>query len=288
MADKVFGDYDQAALDAQYNNRARFPEYKEHFASWSAWSEEARGRLKCHLDVPFGDDPAETLDIFPAERADAPIYVFIHGGYWYSLDKADYSHIAQGMVPNEVTVVVTNHGLAPAYRMDEIVRQNRAAIAWLWHHAAEYGGDRQRIYVAGHSAGGHLGLMQLGTNWADFDFAVPQDVIKGVCTVSGIFELEAIRLSYLNETLGMDAAEAARNSPLNLDFPVPTPLMIVVGDPESDEYQCQNKAAATLWRALGFPHQWVALPGLNHFNIVNQLREPASALVQAQLDVWAR
>ena len=288
MATPIYLDYDQEGLDAQYNNRVRFPEYATHFANWRTWSDQARAELAAHLDVPFGGDPTERLDIFPTARPGAPIYVFIHGGYWYSLDKADYSYVARGMGPHGVMTVVPNHGLAPAYSMDEIVRQCRAAIAWLWHHAADYGGDRERIYIAGHSAGGHLGMMQLGTAWPEVDGEVGADVIKGVCTISGIFDLEPIRLSYLNRTLGLDAAEAARNSPLGLDYPLKTPLMLVVGDPESAEYQRQNEAMARRWRGLGFPLDWVAPPGLNHFNLVNQLIDPESDLVRAQLDVWAR
>lgn len=292
VATQVYLDYDQDGLDAQYNNRVRFPEYAEHFANWRTWSDQARAEMPVHLDVPFGDDPSERLDVFPAARRDAPIYIFIHGGYWYSLDKADYSYVARGMAPHGVMTVVPNHGLAPGYRMDEIVRQSRAALAWLWHHAADYGGDRERIYVAGHSAGGHLGMMQLGTDWPKFDHQfdgeVSGDLIKGTCTISGIFDLEPIRLSYLNRTLTLDAAEAARNSPLSLNYPPKTPLMMVVGDLESAEYQRQNHAMAARWRALGAPLDWVAPQGLNHFNLVNQLINPESDLVRAQLNVWAR
>ncbi|MBM3516418.1 MAG: alpha/beta hydrolase [Alphaproteobacteria bacterium] len=286
----VFLDYDQEALDAQYNNRRRFPDYREHFARWRAWSDEAHATLPSHRGVPYGPSASERLDIFPAAGGrgrGAPVYVMIHGGYWYSLDKADYGFLATGLRPHGAMTVVPNYCLAPAHRLDEIVRQNRAMIAWLWHHAADYGGDPMRIYVCGHSAGGHLAMMQLATDWPRLDRAVPADVIKGVCSIAGIFELEPIRLSYLNQTLHLDAAEAARNSPLTQTYRTATPLMIVVGEHESEEYSRQNHAMAARWRALGYPLDWVALPGLNHFNLVNSLRDPAAPLLQRQLAVWA-
>jgi len=123
---RIFLDYDQAALDAQYNNRARWPDYKVHFENWGKWSAETRSKLPCHPDLAFGPDPMERLDILPAaedsSRRGAPLYVFIHGGYWYSLDKADYSYVAEGFRPHGIATAVNNFGLAPDYTMDEIVR----------------------------------------------------------------------------------------------------------------------------------------------------------------------
>ncbi len=157
---KIYLDYDQAGLDEQYNNRLRWPDYKVHFANWRKWSEETCKKVPCNLDLAFGPDPMEKLDILPAtptpDGDGSPICVFIHGGYWYSLDKADYSYVAEGLRPHGVATAVNNFGLAPDTSMDEIVRQNRAALAWLWRNARTYGANPDRIYVTGHSAGGHL------------------------------------------------------------------------------------------------------------------------------------
>src|SRR5208282_4885229 len=144
---EIYLGYDQEALDAQYNNRARFPNYIRHFEQWARWSVGTRKAFACQLDVGFGLDPNERLDIFPCDREGAPLYVFIHGGYWYSLDKSDYSYVAEGMRPHRVVTVVNNFGLAPDYCMDDIVRQNRAALAWLWRHGRDFGGDPDQIYV---------------------------------------------------------------------------------------------------------------------------------------------
>lgn len=278
--------YDRAGLDAQYNNRARFPDYAERFAAWAEWSARTRAELDCRLDAAFGAAPSERIDLFPpadaAAAGGAPIYLFVHGGYWYSLDKGDYSYVARGMTARGALVAVNNYALAPAARMDEIVRQNRAAAAWLWRNARALGGDPDRIFAAGHSAGGHLAAMLLATDWPAFGAGLPPDLVKGACAISGLFDLEPIRLSYLNDTLRLDAAEAARNSPARLAYPRPAPLFVVVGEDESEEYHRQSAEMAEKWRALGYPCEYAAPPGLDHFAIVDSLIDPDAELVRRQ------
>ena len=280
---KVYGWYDQAALDAQYNNRARFPNYVGHFRAWQEWSRAARAAIPGALDLPFGATAAERLDLFPTETPGAPLYVFIHGGYWYSLDKSDYSYVALGMRPHGVATAVTNFGLAPAHDMDEIVRQNRAALAWLWQHAAAHGCDRDRIYVAGHSAGGHLAALLMATDWPAFSPGLPPDLVKGACAIGGIFDLEPIRLSFLNEKLHLTPEQVARHSPLRCRYPAPGPLLLIVAADESAEFHRQSREMAAFWRGLGAPAELFVPPGLDHFDVVNQLRDPDCDLVRRQL-----
>ncbi len=280
----IYLGYDQAGLDAQYNNRLRWPDYKAHFANWRAWSTETCAKLPCRLDLAFGPGPMEKLDIFPAEANGAPVVVFIHGGYWYSLDKADYSYVAEGLRPHGVATAVNNFGLAPDTSMDEIVRQNRAALAWLWRNARACGIDPDRIYVTGHSAGGHLAVMLLATDWPAFGAGLPRDLVKGACSIGGLFDMEAIRLSYLNKTLKMSRQEARRNEPLAQRYPVAAPLSLVVAVDETPEYHRQSQAMADLWKKLGYPVELLVPQGLNHFDVVNQLRDPACELVGVQLD----
>jgi arylformamidase len=283
-----YRDYSRAELDAQYNNRVRFPDYKRHFDSWRRWSEAARTALPCRLDVPFGPSAPETIDIFPAAGDQAPIYVFIHGGYWYSLDKADYSYVAQGMRPHGVATVVNNYGLAPDHNMDEIVRQNRAALAWVYRNAASFGGARDKIFVAGHSAGGHLAAMALGTDWPAFGADLPADMVKGICAIGGLFDLEPIRLSYLNDTLKLDPEMARRNSPIHLDYPRPAPCFLVLGHDESPEYYRQSESMRDRWQALGYPVELIAPESLDHFTVVNDLADPDCLLVRRQLELMPR
>lgn len=289
MSDEaVYLGYLQEELDAQYNNRARYPEHKGYFEDWDDWSAKTRASLPARLDVAYGDLPCETLDIFPAEKANAPIQVMVHGGYWYSLDKRHESFVAEGLRPNGVTTVMINYGLAPEYRMDEIVRQNRAALAWVWRHAGEFGGDRDRIFTVGQSAGGHLVLMLMATDWPKFGEDLPADVVKGGASISGIYDLEPIRLCYLNDRVSLDEAEVQRNSPIHQRYPVAMPLMFVSGDIESDEYARQANAMEDTWKRLGYPSEHLGLPGYNHFTMANQLKEPDSELTRAllrQMDV---
>ena len=283
-SEAIYLDYDQAALDAQYNNRARFPNYVDHFNAWRTWSEATRSRTAHVLDVAFGPSPEEKVDVFPAKRPGAPLYVFIHGGYWYSLDKSDYSYVANGLRPHDVTTVVNNFGLAPAHDMDEIVRQNRAALAWLWRHAGDYHADPDRIYVAGHSAGGHLAAMLLATDWRAFGAGLPRDLVKGACAIGGIFDLEPIRLSFLNKTLRLTPGHVARHSPLRQTYPVRAPLLLVVAADESDEFHWQSRDMAALWRRIGHPVDLVVPDKLDHFDVANQLRDPTCSLVDLQLN----
>lgn len=280
----VFRQYDQAGLDAQYNNRARFPDFTEHFDRWTQWSEATRQNLPSQLDIAYGDSAFEKLDIFPAEGTGNPIYVFLHGGYWYSLDKSHYSYIAEGMRPHGVATVVTNFGLAPAHDMDTIIEHNRRSLAWLWRNAASFGGDRNRIYVCGHSAGGHLGLMLLGTDWVAFDADLPQDLVKGVCSIGGIFDMEPIRLSFLNEKLHLTPEQALRTSPLTQKYPVSAPLSLVVAIDESDEFHRQSEQMRAFWTALGYPVELMVPQDLDHFNVVNELADPQCPLVLHQLE----
>lgn len=280
---KIFRQYDQAGLDAQYNNRARYPDYKDHFENWGKWSKAARSQMQCKLDVAFGHTPIEAIDIFPAAAPLAPIYLFIHGGYWYSLDKSDYSYVAQGMRPHGVTTVINNFGLAPEHDMATIVAQNRAALAWMWKNAESFGGDRDRIYVAGHSAGGHLGTLLLATDWPAIDPELPVNPVKGVCAIGGIFDLEPIRLSYLNQKIRLTAEQARQYSPLTVSYPAPAPLSLVVAIDESDEFHRQSRQMHEHWKSLGWPVESLTPPGLDHFSVVNNLGDPECMLVRHQL-----
>ena len=284
MSEKtIYRGYDRTALDAQYNNRARIPEYVDYFERWLAWSAETRASLPGARDVAYGDLPVETLDIFPAEEPDAPILIMIHGGYWYSLDKHHDSFVAEGCQPHGVATVVINYGLAPDYRMDEIVRQNRAAAAWVWRNAASFGGDPSRIHTLGQSAGGQLAAMLLATDWPAFGDDLPADLVKSAVSISGIYDLEPIRLCYLNDKVGLDEEEALRNSPVAQRYPVAASLMLVSGDIESDEYERQARDMAAVWEAHGYPLSRLELPGFNHFTMADQLREPGSDLTRATM-----
>src|SRR6185295_14458485 len=228
MATPVFREYDQQALDAEYNNREKVKDSADWLSRYAIASAETRAALECRLDLVYGPHPGERLDVFPARGPSAPVHVFVHGGYWQRLDKSDSSFVARGLQPSGMAVVVINYALIPTVDMDELVRQCRASIVWVHRHAASFGGDPNRIFVSGHSAGGHLAAMLMSTDWSAFA-GLPADVVKAGCGISGLYDLEPIRLSYLNETLGLTMETARRNSPVHLVPASAGPLLLPVG-----------------------------------------------------------
>jgi len=275
----VFRHYDQRALDAEYNNRAKVKDAMDWIARYGAESARVRAELPMRFDVPFGRHHAERLDVFLPSGAGpgpAPVHVFVHGGYWHRLDKADFSFVARAF--HEAATVVVNYALVPTVDLDELVRQVRGSVAWVHANARSFGGDPSRITVSGHSAGGHLVAMLLATDWPQF--GVPADVVKAGCAISGLYDLEPIRLCYLNDVLGLTPESARRNSPVHLKPTGRAPLVLAVGADEGPEYHRQTNDLAAAWRALGTPVDIVDAAGLNHFSIVAELERPDSALAR--------
>jgi len=281
---KIFGDYDQAGLDREYDNRAKVAQSTEILQRLAFDSEIYRQQTDGRLGISFGPGPDEVLDVFPPDDSEtglAPIQVFIHGGYWKMLSKDDFSYVAKAFTPKGCATVVIDYGLIPGVDMDELVRQCRAALAWTYRNAESFGGDGERIYVSGHSAGGHLVAMAMATDWPAFDGqmpALPADLIKGGCGISGLYDLEPIRLCFLNDDLKLTSSEAARNSPVHLLPGGTAPLILALGGDEGPEYLRQSEDLAAAWREAGIELEVVVLSGQNHFSIVDQLNDPEAEL----------
>jgi arylformamidase len=269
--------YDAAWLDREYNNRARVPDHATHFERWARDSAQARQDGRALLDVSYGLGAGETLDIFPAARSPgtplAPVLVFIHGGWWRSLDKADHSFIAPPFMQAGACVVVPNYALCPAVGIEQIALQTTRALAWVWRNAARYGGNRNRIVVAGHSAGGHLAAMLLACRWKTVGDDLPPRLVHGALSISGVFDLEPIRQTpFLAADLQLTPAAVRRLSPAF--FPRPRgPLAAVVGGLESEEFLRQNQLIRDQWGPSTVP-VCEALPGLNHFTVLHDLVDP--------------
>lgn len=278
--------FDPDWLDSQYNNRDLVPEHGVHFARWAADSAQARQGRGVLTDVAYGHAQGETLDLFaPPRRAGAPlapVMVFIHGGYWRSLDKSDHSFVAPLFVRRGAVVVVPNYALCPAVTIPEITLQMVKALAWTWHHIATHGGDPDRITVVGHSAGGQLAAMLLNCCWPAVDAQLPPQVVKNALSLSGVFDLEPLRHApFIRDALALTPAQVSRVSPARLPAPaVPAgqgSLLSVAGADESSEFLRQNRLIRQAWGAAAVP-VCEALPGLNHFSIVEALIQPRHRL----------
>jgi len=281
MSGSVLEAGDRETLDREYDNSAKVPNASVVIARFTRESEATRRALPCVLDVRYGAHERETLDIFPAGGPGlAPVQIFIHGGYWRALGKSDVSYVARAFHPAGVAVVVIDYALIPSVDMDELVRQCRAAAAWTYRHARSFGGDPARIYVSGHSAGGHLAAMLLATDWASFD-GLPTDALKGGCGISGLYDLEPIRRCFLNDDLKLDPEQTRRNSPVHLAPSAAGPVLLAVGEREGREYHRQTDALATAWGRRGLPCEILDLAGHDHFSIAMQLDDPASDLTRA-------
>jgi arylformamidase len=271
---------DAAFYSREYNNRELFPDHPRHFARWAEDSARARGTMTCYLDRAYGPSPAETLDIFPARKGDGSALVFIHGGYWRSLDKRDFSYLAPAWVDAGVSLVVVNYGLCPAVSIERIVQQMLAASAWLYRHAGDYGMDEDRLFVSGHSAGGHLAAMMLAALWPAYDRSLPKDLYKGALAVSGVYDLRPlVQVGWVNGDLRLDEATAHKLSPAFLPAATRAPLALAVGGLESSEFKRQNALLAQRWKAVLASD--VPMPGKDHFTIVDGLAERASPLFAA-------
>jgi arylformamidase len=258
-------------FDLQYDNRRRVPEFAQHFARWRDASAWAREGLDCHLDVPFTPDGAVTLDVFPAAVAGAPVLVFIHGGYWRSLDKADHSFVAVPYVAAGAMVVVPNYSLCPAVTVDTIALQAAHALAWVHRHAAHYGGDAARCVVAGHSAGGHLAAMLLACDGQRLAPDLPPRLARRAVSISGLYDLAPIAAApSLQVDLRLTPAVVARTSPARFAAPAGARLASVVGALESEEFRRQNCLIRERWGAAVVP-VCEELPGRDHFTVLDEL-----------------
>ena len=261
---------DRAALDAAYNNRAAVPTFPATSAERAAISNEVRARRRLHADLRYGNGARERLDFFPADKPNAPVFVFIHGGYWQASDKESHSFLAEGPLARGFSVALIEYTLAPEATMDQIVGEIDRAMGWLHAHVAELGGDPQRIFLSGHSAGGHLTAMMFGRH-----------PMAGALPISGLFDLEPISLCYLNDLLRLDTPMAARNSPqLHLPARCP-PIVVTVGAAELPELYRQSEEYAAALDAIDAPVQWLPLSGHEHFSILSELERPDGLLCEA-------
>jgi len=269
----------QAQIDAQYNPSLPLPDAAVPGRHYVERAQQARAELHCHLDVPYGPTVHETLDIFPAAAPNAPVFVFIHGGYWRALSSKEFSGVALGLQRLGITTVVINYALCPFVSIDEITRQARAAVAWTVRNIGNFGGDPTRIAIGGHSAGAHLAAMCLQTPWAQ-DYGLPQDPLQAAVLVSGLYDLQPLRYSYLQPQIQLDDGIIRRNSPAFSVRACATPAWITWGADETPEFARQASTLHSAWETAGNHGELRALPDANHFTVIHGFEKSDSALCQ--------
>jgi arylformamidase len=273
--------------EREYNARASIPEHPQIFARWAEQAAATRRLRACLIDLNYGETTAERLDLFPARKDGAPLLVFIHGGYWRSLDKSDFSWIAPAFVNHGASVALVNYGLSPNTPIEDIVRQMLRANAWLYRNADRLGFDPLRMFAAGHSAGAHLTAMMMAALWPVYAPDLPADLIKGGLAISGIYELEPLPFApFLAADLQLTPRRARLLSPAYLPPATGAPLYTAVGGLESSEFRRQNALIGKAWKRNLVRD--VPMPKLHHLNVIDELANPASPLFDAAIELIRR
>jgi arylformamidase len=259
--------------EAEYNNRKRVPEYPEIAERWALLASAYRLAGDTELDQPYGSRERQRYDLFHAAQEDAPLVVYIHGGYWQRGDRKDYSFVARELNANGITVAIPSYTLCPAASVMEISDEIQQCLAALWKKL------KKHPTVIGHSAGGHLTAEMLARNFGGFA-GVPNDLVRSGCAISGVFDLSPLIGTSLNEALGLTKGTARAASPL---FRPPPPkgkrLVAAVGGEESAEFLRQSREIAENWSKVGIAAETQVIAGTNHFTVVDELVRPGSAML---------
>lgn len=275
---KVFRDYDQADLDRQYDQASLVPDIASYSDNWLARSAVVRSDLAAQLDQAYGVHPREALDVFPAAAPNAPAFVAFHGGAWRGQSRKHFSIVAPPLVAAGITTVVVGFALVPAVSLSVQAHQARSALAWIYANHGRYGIDRERLLVAGHSSGGHLAMLLATTDWSEW--SLPPDLVKGVVSVSGLYDLEPVRLSSRNSYLQLTEEGARRLGCVNAlaTLKYRPPLCIAWSTGDLPEFQRQGNEYAAACTAAGWPAECIEISGRNHFTVVEEMVDAQGAL----------
>jgi arylformamidase len=267
--------------EVEYNNRARVPENPALMAGWASDAASYR-ETRSPRRISYGPGARHVIDVFAGDgqrnhqgdsQADvqAPLVVFIHGGYWQALDGSSFSHMARGLNAHGISVAVPTYDLCPQVSVAEIIEEMRQAMREL----AKLSGQ---LIVSGHSAGGHLAACLLATDWKAYDASLPPHLVRAAYAISGLFELEPLVPTSINKALGLDQAAARAASPMFWKPPSHGSLDAVVGEAESAEYHRQSRTMAERWGEAGVATRFGTVAGANHFTAIAPLSASASSM----------
>ena len=268
----------QAELEAQYSPRAKHPECGQTMIAQAWKSAELRKRIPAVIDERYGDSGLQTLDIYQAAQRGGPALIVIHGGYWRAADKNMFSFLAEHLTPAGVNIFNVNYDLCSNVTVAQIVDQVREAVVWVHKNAANYGADPNRLYILGHSAGGHLTAMLMATDWSKYP-GFNASAIKGAIPISGVMETRPLPGFALNAVWNLTPDMAARLCPMLNPPKTKAPQLVAAAGDETDEFVAMSRDYADLLKKSGIPCEFLLVPGTGHFTIVDEFSKPGSALL---------
>jgi len=272
--------------EAEYNNRARVPEHAEIFARWAREAEDYRAEAmkerRAELGLSYGSTLRQAIDLFfPSSGSNAagtaagvPLALFVHGGYWRSLDPSLFSQMARGLNAHGVAVAVAGYDLCPQVTIAEIIEQIRHACLFLWLRL------ERRIMVYGHSAGGHLAAAMVATDWQALYPKAPASLVPAACSISGLFDLAPLQQTAMAEDLRLKETAMRAVSPLFWPPPEGQTFDAVVGALESSEFLRQSRVVVETWAKARARTRYEEIAGANHFTVLDPLSDPQSGMVQ--------
>jgi arylformamidase len=281
MSDLAYKGFRQDEMEYQYNPRVSVPEFPELAKIRAAQSRKVRDTANSWLNVPYGTSPREMVDIYAADKPRGPVLIYIHGGYWRSGSKEDNCNFVPTFTRRAVTVVLVEYDLCPQVTVADIVRQTRSSIAWVYKHIVLYGGNPTKLFVSGHSAGGHLTAMALAHDWTKE--RLPADLIKGAVATSGVYDLDMVMKISVQEQVRMTPEIAKQNSPFLTPPRVKCPLVVAVGAAEPEGWQQMSKDYFEFCKQHGMNVEYLIEPDANHYTMSEHLLDDARPLTRAMI-----
>ena len=265
-------------LEKGYNVRLLVDDFDALIEKWSKWSEDFRANIDSSLNCQYSSGEKDKLDIFRCGKPNAPLFIFIHGGYWQRGDKSVYSFVAESFVSSGIDVALIGYQLCPGTSMTNIVDKIREAIVWIWNNASDYSISRHRINVSGHSAGGHITGMVLATDWSTISNNLPKDIVKTGIPISGLYQLDPIRETTIADALGLNDEESLALSPHFYQPQTEAPILVALGGGETPEFHWQTNKFVKRWKNFKAPLDYFAEPDVDHFGVVERLANSESQI----------
>ncbi|WP_037335967.1 alpha/beta hydrolase [Saccharomonospora piscinae] len=279
MAAAVFRSYDQHELDIQYSPSSRVDDVQSYLREYARLSARARTEIDGFVEIRYGEFPEQVVDYFPAGTSGGSLLVFVHGGYWQELSRRESAFMAADLIERGVSVAALGYGLAPRYTVPEIVTMVSEGVRWLCRNAAGLPGSPRRVVLSGSSAGAHLTTMSLldEAGWRR-DGWRPAEAVSGAVLLSGVYDLDPVRRTYVNAPLGLDADTALACSPQRRPLAGLPPLVVARGDNETGEFARQQREFVAAVRRAGGSVNDLVVRGRNHFDLAFDLGDPATSL----------